>query len=374
MMGLDVIAIREIALKKTNAGLIIGNIFVIRLISGFICWSFLIAGFILTDLVTSTAVILAIILGSSLLFQAADSFDLWFQSQSQSRRTVTVKIYVLIFTSALKIILILTDASLISLAIVYAIDGFLVSLGMILSYIGYKIPGGLRININRKILLLKESWPIIISGISIVIYLRIDQIMIEEMLGAKSLGIYSAVISIATAWQFLPIIISTSISPYLSKKKLENEFSYDIALGKVFSIFAVFGWIISILIATSSSILVGLIFGSQYEEGSSALAIYVFTNLTIGMGVAQNLWIINEGRSKIMMYKTILGALICICANWILIPVWGLNGAAISSILAEFSSSILLNYFISKKIFYIQLKSLTLIPFIKLITKEKIEI
>lgn len=110
-----------------------------------------------------------------------------------------------------------------------------------------------------------------------------------------------------------------------------------------------------------SSYVVELLFGSEYASGSSVLAIVVFTNLFINMGVAQSLWILNEGKSKISLYKTIVGAVVCLIGNFILIPHFGIIGAAISAVLAQVSSTILANVLLSRQIFILQIKSLILI-------------
>ena len=71
-------------------------------------------------------------------------------------------------------------------------------------------------------MLLVESWPLLLSGISIMVYMKIDQIMLGQILGDESVGIYSAALRISEIWYFIPMISSLPMMdcciwyPYLS--------------------------------------------------------------------------------------------------------------------------------------------------------------
>ncbi len=79
------------------------------------------------------------------------------------------------------------------------------------------------------------------------------------------------------------------------------------------------------------------------------------------MGIAQSLWILNEGKSKLSLYKTIFGALVCLTCNFLLIPEFGIVGAAISAVIAQFCSTILANAVLCRDVFMLQVKSLIFI-------------
>jgi O-antigen/teichoic acid export membrane protein len=84
----------------------------------------------------------------------------------------------------------------------------------------------------------------------------------------------------------------------------------------------------------------------------------VFTNLFINMGVAQGLWLLNERRAIISLWKTIVGAVIAILGNWLFIPKFGIAGVAVIAVLAQLGSAILTNLLFSKRIFLMQIRSL----------------
>jgi PST family polysaccharide transporter len=67
---------------------------------------------------------------------------------------------------------------------------------------------------NTVLKLLVESWPLILSGLTIILYMRIDQIMLAQMMGNEEVGLYSAVLIFSEIWYFIPTIIVSSIIPF----------------------------------------------------------------------------------------------------------------------------------------------------------------
>lgn len=361
VLGMDGIIVRDIAKDKTKAGEILGTAFVLRISVGFCCWIIAVASMGWFNGWQDRSVYITALAGTSLIFQAVDTIDLWFQSQSQSKRTVIAKLLAYSISNGLKIILILNNATLVAFAAVSSIEFLLAALALAYAYRKFTCQQPWQLIKTRAVRLLQESWPFILSGLSIIVYMRIDQIMIKEILGDSKLGIYAAVLPLAMLWTFIPMTLSVSLAPMVARAKQQSERAYWACLSNIFRGFALLGWLICIPVAILSSFVVELLFGSEYADGAPVLAIAVFTNLFINMGVAQSMWILNEGKSKLSLYKTIAGAVVCLIANFILIPHFGIMGAAISAVLAQFSSTILVNIVLSRNVFILQIKSLFLI-------------
>lgn len=358
VLGMDGIIVRDIAKDKAKAGEILGTAFILRISVGLFCWLIAIAGMGWFNGWQDSSVYITALAGASLIFQAADTVDLWFQSQSQSRRTVIAKIMAYIISSGLKIILILNQAPLLAFAVVMSIEFLLAALALAYAYRKFTCQQPWQLFKSRVVSLLKESWPFILSGLSITIYMRIDQIMIKEILGNTDLGIYAAVLPLAMLWTFIPMTLSVSLAPMVARAKQQSEQAYWTLLSSIFRGFAFLGWLVCIPTVILSGYVVDVLFGMKYANGSQVLAIVIFTNLFINMGVAQSLWILNEGKSKLSLCKTIIGAIVCLTANFILVPKLGINGAAISAVLAQFSSTIFANVILCRNIFILQMKSL----------------
>ena len=358
LLGMDGIVVRDIVKDKECAGEILGSAFTLRIIAGSLCWVLAIIVMALMNGWQHNSVYITALAGSTLVFQVADTIDLWFQSQSQSKRTVLVKLIAYLISNGVKVILIINKAPLIAFAAVMALDAFTAAIGLIYAYQRFTCDQYWQPIRKRTFTLLKESWPFILSGLSIIIYMRIDQIMIKELLGEQSLGIYAAVLPLSMLWSFIPMTLSVSLAPLVARKKKEGQDAYINTLSAIFRGFAVLGWLICIPVALISPYIVEVLFGPAYQSASLVLSIIIFCNLFINMGIAQSLWILNEGKSKLSLYKTLIGALTCIVANFTLIPVYGIYGAAVSAVLAQSVSTILANILLCREIFYMQIKSL----------------
>ena len=84
--------------------------------------------------------------------------------------------------------------------------------------------------------LLKDSWPLIFSAIVVMIYMRIDQIIIKEMLGEYEVGIYSAAVRLSEGCYFIPMLITASLFPAILNGKKQSEELYKQRLQHLYTL------------------------------------------------------------------------------------------------------------------------------------------
>ncbi|HFI7967927.1 TPA: flippase [Escherichia coli] len=355
-LGMDTILVREITCNKNEAAQILGSAIFMRFIVGCISIVLLVGG--VTIFNGAYFGVLTLLASGGLLLQCTDTIDIWFQSQSQSKRTVIAKLCSYTITNILRIILIIYNAPLWTFALLLSIDASLSALALTFAYKTFKTAHRWHISLLRCKALLSESWPFLISGISIILYMRIDQVLIKNIMGEKPLGIYSAAIQFSTLWNFIPLTLSVSLAPYVARKKKESEQIYYQTLCNIFLIFSIIGWCITLTIITLSPFIIEFMLGPNYKDGVGVLSIHVITNLFICLGISQSLWIVNERKGTFILYKSITGLVVSVIANIILIPLYGIKGAAIASVLSQITASTIFNLCFAKKIFFMQLKSL----------------
>jgi PST family polysaccharide transporter len=369
-LGLDGIVVRDISNTPDSAGAVLGTALSLRLISGVVCWLSAVLGMAIINGIDSRSVILTALAGGALIFQAADTVDLWFQSQSQVHRTVLAKLAAYLISNGAKVVLILVGAPLISFAAVMAFDALAAALGLMISYKLYPCKNRWKkIGVTSKALL-REGWPFMLSGISVIAYMRIDQIMIKEMLGESALGVYAAVLPIATLGQIVPMTLATSLAPFVAKKKAEGEEAYWQALEKIFQGFALIGWLACIAIVIFSSLVVDLLFGDKYKLGATVLAVYSVTSLFISLGVAQWLWSLSERKSGFFLYKTLAGVVVCVVGNFWVINRFGLVGVAWVAVLSQFVSTVATNLFLAPKVIKLQISSIFFFGYISALVRK----
>jgi O-antigen/teichoic acid export membrane protein len=357
-LGIDGIIVREISYNKTKASEIISTGIILRLGIGLLCWIIAISCIAWLHGWSNQATWIVAIVGSGLVFQAADTFDLWFQSQSQSRYATLAKLSAYAIINIIKIILLLNQAPLLYFVLVMSLEAALNALALALAYRQYPCPYKLKPSIALAVRFIKESWPLILSGVSIIVYTRIDQILIKEILTERDLGIYAAVLPFSTVWQIIPMTLAASVAPYLARQKAENETAYLLTLDSIFRGFALIGWLVCIPICIFSNLIVSLLLGDEYREGGKILSIYVFTNIFIGLGIAQSLWAVNEKKSNIFLYKLIIGAAVCLIGNLFLLPTVGIGASAFVAVASHFFAVVLSNIILAPTIFKMQIRSI----------------
>ena len=179
--------------------------------------------------------------------------------------------------------------------------------------------------------------------------------MIRQMVSERELGLYSAAIALSSFWGFIPLTLSTILGPYVARKKAESEQVYYKTLETIFRIYGAISIAIVVLVLICGPSAVNLLYGESYTASKSFLSIHIFTFIFISLGVAQNLWIVNEGVGQIALYKTIIGLIVCLVGNFVLIPKFGATGAAFVAVFVQFSSAVASNIIFSPHILEMQL-------------------
>lgn len=353
--GLDNIVVREIANNPNRSSVILGTTFRIRLLLGALCWSVAIMFYGVFNGFELNGLLLIALIGMGMVFKSSDTVDLWFQGNSQSKRTVIAKTFALMISAFINVVLILIEAPLLGFALVILIESALCALALYFSYKNNPCMGIWRASFDEAKRLARESWAFMVASLAIIIYMRIDQLMIKYMLGDYELGIYAVVIPISNIWNMIPVAIATSIAPFMARKKSEGSHVFDGALLKIFRGF----WLISSLIAlvtiVISEVLITVIYGEAYLGAIPVLRIYALTCIPVFLGVAQVIWLLNERKANYLVLQTVVGAIFSVLANYYVLPIWGIEGAAVTAVMSQFLSTVLLNYFLERKLFWMEL-------------------
>jgi O-antigen/teichoic acid export membrane protein len=173
--------------------------------------------------------------------------------------------------------------------------------------------------------------------------MRIDQVMIKEMMGQKEVGIYSAAVGLSEVFYVIPVMICQSIYPSLVNAKKISSDLYYLRLRKLYSVMARSSLAIAIAMTFLSGWLVTTIYGDAYSEAGSVLALHIWAGVFVFLGVASGNWFLNENLQRYSSINTTVGAVVNILLNLILIPRYGIYGAAIATVVAYAVAAYLMN-------------------------------
>ena len=347
-LGLDGIVVRDLVNHPQERNVYLGTAFWLKLIGAFVALGLLAIAVQFTSNNATTNLYIFII-ASGLIFQSFDVMDFHFQSKVLSKYVSISRLTQLALSSILKLYLIFIQADLFWFVMVSLVDQISLALSLAYSYWQQKIGSFLgRFDLGVAKALLRNSWPLILSGIAISLYMRIDQIMIKEMLGEKEVGLYSVAVRLSEAWYFVPVIIATSIFPAIINAKKISQELYNKRLQRLYVIIIYFAVGVALPVTFMAESIVVTLYGTHYQDAGIVLSIHIWAGVFVGLGVVNGQWFLAENMQKIATLNTLTGAAANVVLNYFLIPVYGITGAAFATF-ASYGVSAYFTLFLYKK-------------------------
>ncbi len=335
VLGLQGIVVRDLVREPEARDEILGTVFVLRLAGGAACAVLAVAAISVIRRGDELVRIVTWIITGILVFQAAETIDLWFQAQVRSKYTVLAKSSAMIVGYGLRIAAVLAGASVVYFAGISVADSVLTGICLV---IAYRLSGlsasRWKFSMTRAKKLLSESWALIISGALAVVYFKIDQVMLGEMVSESEVGIYSTAVRLSEVWYFIPVAITTSVFPALIRSRERGTGIYHRRLQQLYDFLAGLALIVAVFFTFASSRVIVVVFGSQYAAAGPILALHIWSGVFIFLKVALSRWLLNESRLKFLFLSSGLGALANVGLNLFLIPRYGGTGAAIATIVS----------------------------------------
>ncbi|RAJ97697.1 PST family polysaccharide transporter [Larkinella arboricola] len=358
-LGLANVLITEIVRNKDySENQLLGTAFVLRLIAGTVS---LIAILITIQFLYSDQPVLQgmiLFTSSVLVCQSVDVIDLHFQSRIKSKLSVVAKSIAFAFSTALRIYLLVNQFSLLAFSSVVFVEVSLAALILVLIYNRQEGQHMLKWRFNRQLAthLLHLSWPLMVSEFFIFIYMRCDQFMLKELATDMELGKFSAALRLSEVWYFIATAITSSFYPTIVSLKTQNEEAFQRAFRKLLSLLISISLLIAVFITFSASHLIDLLYGQQYTGADDILIIHIWSAVFVFMGVGSSYWFILHNEQRLLLIKTITGALINIVLNFVLIPRYGAIGTSFATLAAQMMTAFFMNYLIrqARPIFFAQ--------------------
>ena len=359
-LGLDSIVVRELVGRPDERPVIIGTAFFLKLAAS--VFSFLICSAAIYFVKSGYLIRLSvIIIAATMVFQSFDVIRFWFESQVKSKYVVISQNGAFLLMSALKIVLLLSKAGLIWFVWAMLGEVALAAIGFLAFYKSKNEHIALwKFSMPEAVSLLTDSWPLILSGLAIFIYMRISQIMLGTMLDEKAVGIYAAALKISQVWYFIPTIVQTSVYPKFVQLYEESEERYTIRLVEIMSYFFWGSLAFSLGILAISNWIIHSLYGPAYAGSAVILSIDIFTGIFVNMGVIFSQRYILKNRQKIYLAGTVFGAVVNIVFNFALIPAYGAVGSAVATFLSQFSAPLFVAVFLDRSVGEIYLRAIFL--------------
>jgi O-antigen/teichoic acid export membrane protein len=332
--GLDDILVRELVKRPEQRKNLLGTVFWLK-VCGTVVMGIAIALVLQFKSEDQQTYWMIGLITIGLLFQTTNVVDFYFQSQVQSKFAVRAQAFQLLVTSLFKIYLIWNQAELIWFAFALMLDQAVVAVLFLLVY-NWKIEWfpffSFRWKQAKK--LMRDAWPLIFAGMVVSVYMKIDQVMLKEMLDTKAVGVYTAAVKLCEAWYFVPSVITASLFPVIILSKQKSDTLYQQRMQKLYDLMV---WV-SVTVAIPTTFLadwvIVILYGNDYEASATVLRIYIWAGVFTFLGVASFKWLVTENLQRYSFYVLAIGAIINIGSNLLLVPIYGINGAAVATFIS----------------------------------------
>ena len=151
--------------------------------------------------------------------------------------------------------------------------------------------------------ILLASFPLLLISIMINIYMKIDQIMLKNMLNIDSVGLYAVAAKLSEFWYIIPVIISQSLFPAIIKSRNLSAIKYERRMQRLYDLLTLISVSIAIIFTFFSDFIVVKAFGDEFIKSGDILSIHIWAGIFVFYGTARGKWIIVENlQKKLFLY------------------------------------------------------------------------
>jgi len=334
-LGIENILYRDLIKYPEKKKEYLGSALTIKLIAGLIAIILvcIAAVFFAQDDVSR---VLILILSGTFLFNTFQIISLEFQARIKNKYLAIISVIVTLILNSLKILVIVFHKGVIYLAFILLLESVLYAIFYWYAY-EKKIEGSiLDWKFDKHIAknLLKDSWPLMFTSAFMLVYSRIDQVLIKSMLDAHSVGIYGAAVNIAEVWYFIPGIIISSLFPAIIHAKKSSEELYLARLNKLSIMLLGIAIIIALPVTLFAPFIIKMIYGQAFIGGAIILQIYVWACIGTFLGLLTDNYLITENYRTILIVRSFIPMVINILLNLIWIPKYGIVGSAYATLIS----------------------------------------
>lgn len=340
-LGMEGVIIKRMISQPDKEGDFLGGCIVLRFISAIISSISVVAVVVLLNPGDEEKIILILLQSIQLFFQVFDIFDSWFQRYLKSKYISIAKIIASIVVMGYKIYLLATTKSVVWFAFSNSLTSIVIAIALFVFYKKCKGPM-LAWNIKSGLDVLKDSYHYILSGLMVVLYGQMDKIMIGKMLSDTDVGLYTTGIAICSMWIFIPTAVINSFRPTILTLHQSGQYRmYNIRLRQLYSfvIWLCIGF--SIIICLLAPIIISVLYGEAFLGAVNTLRIAIWCETFSMIGTARGIWILAEEKYKYVKYYLAIGVVVNLILNAIMIPMFGIEGAAVATLITQITTSLI---------------------------------
>lgn len=344
-LGLNSTLVRELISDPAHEGETMGTALAMTFISSIACVIGVAAVSMLLNQGESEAIWVCVLYSLLLVFQSLEMIQYWFQAKLLSKYTALTILAAYIVVSAYRISLLITGSSIYWYAISQAVDYGIIAIVLLVLY--RKLSGDkLKVSARRAADMLGRSRQYILSGMMITVFAQTDRVMLKLMLNESAVGYYSAAASCATLTSFIFVAIIDSARPAILENKQQSEEAFRQSMKMLYAVIIILALLQSAAITVLARPIIWILYGESYHASVDALRIIVWFTTFSYLGAVRDVWILAEKKQQYLWIINLSGAAANVLLNAVLIPRYGINGAAAASLITQFFTNVIMGWII----------------------------
>lgn len=360
--GFENIEIREEAKRNDERDKIIGTTFVMRLVLSVAAILMIWLAAYLNE-ADSYTISLIMIYSVYIIMTPFDVIRNYFTSQVQNEYIAKVGICRTVFSCLLKVLLLWLHASLTWFIVSLVVDAAVLAQGY--CYVYRRKQGKMRawkFDKGWAKYMLRQSFPLLFSGAAAIALLKLDQIMIGNMIDKTSVGYFSIASRFVEVLIYVPTVLIQTVCPLLVRLRKENMTEYVKKAQQFLNITVWLCVMMAVALSVSSYYLVILTFGMQYVNAVAVLHILAFKLIGVSLNNVSGQLLIIDGKQDLLMLRSLSGCVVCVALNYMIIPFYGITGVAFAAIITQLVAGFLIHSIVPpyRYVFKMQVKCLLL--------------
>lgn len=344
-LGINSVLVKELLDNPCEQGKVLGTSLIFKGLASLFSAILIVLIVFLVDTNEPLTITVVSLCSLGLLFTIFDTFNYFFQSQLRSKVTAISSFAALLITATYRILLLVTDASVVYFALATSVD--YIFLGVFLFWAYRKYNGGkLSFSWGYGKHLLSMSHHFILPSLMVAVYAQTDKFMLKYFLNTSEVGYYGIATSISCMWCFVLSAIIDSVYPTIVEAFKVSEEHFEKRCRLLYATIFYISMFASLCISVLGEFIIKLLYGSAFLGAVTPLSIITWYTAFSYLGVARQSWVVCKNKQKYLIYLYASAALINVLLNFVLIPQWGTSGAAFASLLAQILTGIVLPFFI----------------------------
>lgn len=345
-LGINSLLVKEFVDRPETEGEVLGTALTLQIISSLLSAITIIAFVSILDRDEPTTILVVALCSMGMVFHMLGTVRYWFQRHLKSKFTAIAALAAYIATAVYRIVLIATGKPVTFFALATTVDYVVLA---VLLFIFYKTCHGQRLSFSWQYgnELLSRSKHFIFAGLMVSIYGQTDKLMLKQMLDVAETGFYSTATTVNSMWCFILAAVIDSLVPgIMEAHKSGNTALFEKKNRQLYAVVFYVSMAVAVLFNIFAELVIWILYGKEFMPAAMPLRIVSWYTAFSYLGVAREPWVVSKNKQKHLIKIYVAAAVSNVVLNFLLIPLWGANGAALASLCAQLLTGFVLPFFI----------------------------